>query len=48
MAGGRGGRKGLGACILIPPRRGGNGRLGGGLSRPSFTGGLTGPGPVEG
>ena len=44
--GGGGGRKGLGPRIIIPPLPGANGGLGGGLSRPSLTGGLSGPAPV--
>ena len=39
--GGGGEGKGLGPCIIIPPRPGGKGGLGGRLRRPSFTGGLT-------
>jgi len=39
--GGGGEGKGLGPCIIMPPRPGGKGGLGGRLRRPSFTGGLT-------
>ena len=45
---GGGGGNGRGPCIIIlPPRPGRKGALGGGLKRPSFTGGLTPAAPVK-